>query len=233
MRGCSTGYSRAFDAAHIHDHLDAGLRPSVILMNPAFSAAAHVEGRVADAALRHVGSALARLAEGGRLLAITGANLSPDNPAWREEFIRLQERGRVAFSAAIDGRVYARHGTSVDTRLTVIDRIPAENPAAFPQALGIAPDAITLLDWAIRHVPARPPVANSSANRSAALASRVPAKAGARMAPRVPASAPQPILVPDAAAELAYEACDWTPAVGVLISRRGAPTRAARTRLGW
>ena len=101
-----------FDAAHIHDHLDAGLRPSVVLMNPPFSAAAHVEGRVADAALRHVGSALARLAEGGRLVAITGANLSPDNPAWREDFIRLQERGRVVFSAAIDGRVYARHGTT-------------------------------------------------------------------------------------------------------------------------
>jgi hypothetical protein len=32
------------------------------------------------------------------------------------------------------------------------------------------------------------------------------------------ASAPQPILVADAAAELAYEACDWTPVVGVLIS---------------
>jgi hypothetical protein len=123
----------------------------------------------------------ARLAEGGRLVAITGANLSPDNPAWREEFIRLQERGRVAFSAAIDGRVYARHGTSVDTRLTVIDRIPAESPAAFPVALGIAPDAATLLDWAIRHVPARPPVAISHVNRAAPPAPRVPAKAGARV----------------------------------------------------
>jgi len=144
-----------FDAAHIHDHLDAGLRPSLVLMNPPFSAAAHVEGRVADAALRHVGSALARLAEGGRLVAITGANLSPDNPAWREDFMRLQERGRVVFSAAIDGRVYARHGTSTDTRLTVIDRVPAENPATFPASPGTAPDAATLLDWVIRHVPAR------------------------------------------------------------------------------
>jgi predicted RNA methylase len=207
-----------FDAAHIHDHLDAGLRPSVILMNPPFSAAAHVEGRVADAALRHVGSALARLAEGGRLVAITGANLSPDNPAWREDFIGLQERGRVAFSAAIDGRVYARHGTTTDTRLTVLDRVPAENPAVFPASPGMAPDAATLLDWAIRHVPARPPVAMSPSNRVALPAPRVPAKAGARMAPRVAASAPQPILVADAAAELAYEACDWTPAVGVLIS---------------
>jgi hypothetical protein len=43
------------------------------------------DGRVADAALRHMSSALARLTDGGRLVAITGANLSPDNPSWREE----------------------------------------------------------------------------------------------------------------------------------------------------
>ena len=53
------------DAAHIHDHLDGALRPSVVLMNPPFSVAAHVDGAVADAALRHVASALARLADGG------------------------------------------------------------------------------------------------------------------------------------------------------------------------
>src|SRR3546814_7338868 len=29
-----------YDAAHIHDHLDAGLVPSVVLMNPPFSAVA-------------------------------------------------------------------------------------------------------------------------------------------------------------------------------------------------
>src|SRR5499427_3909978 len=84
-----------FDAAHIHDHLDAAVRPSAVLMNPPFSAAAHVDGRVADAALCHISSALARLADGGRLVAITGASLSPDNPSWRNGFIRLQERGRI------------------------------------------------------------------------------------------------------------------------------------------
>ena len=112
-------------------HLDLAARPSVVLMNPPFSVAAHVEGRVADAAFRHVTSALARLADGGRLVAITGASLAPDNPAWRESFVHLQQRGRVVFSAAIDGSVYARHGTTIDTRLTVIDRVPAGDPTAF------------------------------------------------------------------------------------------------------
>ncbi len=40
-----------FDAAQIHDHLDADVRPSVVLMNPPFSVGAHVEGRVADATI--------------------------------------------------------------------------------------------------------------------------------------------------------------------------------------
>jgi predicted RNA methylase len=117
-----------FDAAQIDDHLGAGVRPSVVLMNPPFSAMANVERRMADTTLRHVSSALARLVDGGRLVAITGANFAPDNPAWTDAFVQLQERGRVVFSAAIDGAVYAKHGTTIDTRLTVIDKQPADDP---------------------------------------------------------------------------------------------------------
>src|SRR6185437_8466442 len=43
-----------FDAAHIDDHLDARIIPSVVLMNPPFSAAVHVDRAVREAALRHV-----------------------------------------------------------------------------------------------------------------------------------------------------------------------------------
>src|SRR6185312_14045162 len=56
-----------FDAAHINDHLDAGIVPDVVLMNPPFSVAVHVDRQMREAALRHVRSALARLPEGGRL----------------------------------------------------------------------------------------------------------------------------------------------------------------------
>ena len=94
-----------FDAAQIDDHLDANIVPSVVLMNPPFSAMANVSGRMADAAYRHVASALARLAPGGRLVAITGASFAPHAPRWRDAFVRLQARGRVVFTAAIDGSV--------------------------------------------------------------------------------------------------------------------------------
>jgi predicted RNA methylase len=136
-----------FDAAQIDDHLDGGIKPSVVLLNPPFSAVANVDRRMADAALRHISSALSRLADGGRLVAITGANCAPGNPAWRNAFVSLQERGQIVFSAAIDGAVYARHGTTIDTCLTVIDKRPAGDPTAFAMSQGVAPDVATLLDW--------------------------------------------------------------------------------------
>jgi predicted RNA methylase len=131
----------SLDAAHIDDHLDPGVSPTVVLMNPPFSALANVDRRRTDAAMRHVSSALARLAEGGRLVAVTQASLAPHNPTWRDTFVNLQERGTVVCSAAIDGAVYARHDTTVETRLTVIDKRVAESPTAFPAPPGTAQDA--------------------------------------------------------------------------------------------
>ena len=92
------------NAEQIHDRLDPAIRPSVVLMNPPFSASPKIEGRFAEAAMRHISSALARLAEGGRLVAITGHNVGPDQPAWREAFVRLQQKGRVVFTATIAGQ---------------------------------------------------------------------------------------------------------------------------------
>ena len=210
----SLGVTR-FDAAQIDDHLDEASIPSVVLMNPPFSAMANVEGRAADAAYRHIASALARLAPGGRMVAITGANFAPDAPAWRDAFIRLQRRGRVVFSAAIDGSVYAQHGTTFPTRLTVIDKAPADDPGVFPVSPGRAPDVATLLDWIDAQVPPRLPVA---------LPISAPVPEPRRASPsfaRPSAIAIQcgrPSLVDPEAAELAYEAIDWAPPEGARLT---------------
>src|SRR5467141_3649521 len=199
-----------FDAAHINDHLDAGIVPSVVLMNPPFSAAVHVDRKMADAALRHIGSALARLPAGGRLVTITGANVAPDNPAWTGSFIRLQQEGRIVFSAAIDGAVYAKHGTNIDTRLTVIDRVPANDITSFPASPGIAPDLATLLGWVIQQVPPRGSIAGTPTRASPAIASiSTPRTVRAYVSQRSPAAvAPAVDLV---ATEVAYEPVDWIP----------------------
>jgi predicted RNA methylase len=201
-----------FDAAQIDDHLDAAIGPSVVLMNPPFSAMANVDRRMADAALRHITSALARLCEGGRLVAITGSSFAPDNPAWTDAFACLQERGRLVFSAAIDGAVYAKHGTTIDTRLLVIDKQPAVDPGVFPDSSGVAPDAATLLAWVIKHVPPRLPIEGAIAVTGARPAIPRTVRAFATRPSSVPAL-PEPDAV-----ELAYETIDWTPPEGVRLT---------------
>ncbi|RWK43775.1 strawberry notch family protein [Mesorhizobium sp.] len=201
-----------FDAAQIDDHLDACAVPSVVLMNPPFSVLANVEGRVADAAFRHVASALARLAPGGRLVTITGASFAPDNRSCAPAFARLQERGRVVFSAAIDGAVYAKHGTTFDTRLTVIDKLPADDPAVFPAALSVAPDAATLLEWVSEHVPARLP-ATMPAGAIPTLSWAAPRTVRGYLA-RTARATPRPSIADPEAVELAYEAVDGQPVEG-------------------
>ncbi|MER9850445.1 strawberry notch family protein [Mesorhizobium sp. M0106] len=200
-----------FNAAQIDDYLNPGIVPSVVLMNPPFSVLANVSGRVSDAAYRHVASALARLAEGGRLVAITGANFSPELPIWRESFVRLQERGRVVFTAAIDGAVYARHGTTVETRLTVIDKLPADNPGSFPASAGTAPDIATLIARIGEHVPARLPV-SASTFAPAVKALGPTARTVRGDLARSAASSPVRSLAEPEGAELAYETLDWRPA---------------------
>jgi predicted RNA methylase len=209
-----------FDAAQIDDHLGAGLTPTVVLMNPPFSALANVDRPRTDAAFRHVSSALARLAEGGRLVAVTHASLAPDSPAWRDDFVCLQERGTVIFSAAIDGAVYVRHGTTIETRLTVIDKRPADDPAAFPLSPGTAPDAATLLGWISERVPPRLPVSSRapeiSTNRCVRPGS---GRTRARIAWVPP---PKPSAQSSATSgdtvEIAYETVDWKPAGGGRLS---------------
>ena len=119
------------DAASIDDRLDRSIEPTLVLINPPFSAAPNVSGRFKSATAQHVRSALARLPDNGRMVLISGSGFSPDALQWRGFFEDLQERARVVFSAAIDGRVYARHGTTTETRLTVIDKKPAGDANPF------------------------------------------------------------------------------------------------------
>ncbi len=193
-----------FDAAQIDDYLSPDVAPTVVLMNPPFSVMAHVAGRVGDAAFRHLASALNRLTPGGRLVAITGANLSPEAPAWRDAFLGLQDRARILFSAGIPGSVYAKHGTTTETRLTVIDKLPADNPQALPACAGVAPDLATLLGWLDAQLPPRASLEGRAAPAAAprtvrAYLARNSAKPVSSRAFEIPA------------VELGYETIDWTP----------------------
>jgi len=197
------------DAAQIHDRLEPGMVPSCIVMNPPFSAALRVETPVADAAFRHIASALARLAEGGRLVAITGSNCAPDHAAWQGSFVRLQDKARVVFTAPIAGSIYASHGTTFETRLTVIDKLSADDPRSFPLSHEMATDLPSLLRMLVDALPARAPVANLPAIPSPgtiASASRRPAGPKSRLVAVPP--------VEPAGAVLDYDTVDWAATSG-------------------
>ena len=142
------------NAEAIADHLP-GARPTVVLMNPPFSVSPGITRIRHDADLRHLRSAFTLLPTGGRLTAITSANCIPGDNAWRHAFAHLD--ADVVFSIIIDGRAYARRGTSFDTRLTVLDRSTKHRGITIdPQSR--VPDAASLLTTISTTVPPRLPV---------------------------------------------------------------------------
>jgi len=163
------------DAAQIDDHLDAGMRPSVILMNPPFSAMANVDVRTTEATARHLRSALDRLAPGGRLVAITGANFAPDAPAWAETFDRLTESAHLVFTGAVSGAAFAKHGTSFETRISVFDKCRGGEMGGVTADLRqpMSPDVAHLLSRITAEVPPRfesDQAATASQSRSSLVA---------------------------------------------------------------
>ena len=180
------------DAETIADRLPAA-RPTVVLMNPPFSVSPGVSHARPDADLRHLRSAAAMLPQGGRLAAIASEGCRPGGRAWTQAFDTLHPPAHVVFSIAVAGRVYARHGTTAPTRLTVLDRADSGRAIAAGYDPGeIAPSAAALLDAILERVPPRLPIAAplpAPPPRAAAGSSRT----RSTPAPSRPASAPRPI----------------------------------------
>ena len=234
-----------FDGAQLHDRLDAGLVPSVVLINPPFSSSPLIEGRHAAATFEHIRASLARLLAGGRLVAITGESFAPTSNAWRAGFERLQEHGRLIFTASLARGFFARHGTSVESRLTVFDKTPSENPKEFCKGFGPVASLEELLALVQREIPPRAPispaarlhnlVAAPAKGSDASTAKPVARNADRRAAPllsfggtecsaALPSagiarrSSPSPVVTPAEIVELTYETQDWKAPQGGALS---------------
>ncbi|MCY4598402.1 MAG: strawberry notch family protein, partial [Acidobacteria bacterium] len=223
------------NAENIADYLP-GLVPSVVLMNPPFSVSPGVERRRNDAGLRHIRSAFSMLAPGGRLVAITSHSCIPGNPAWQSAFRYLDPPARTLFSMAIDGRAYARHGTSFDTRLTVLDRLESGEDAGDAGSTfdpsATAPNAAALLEAVQSDVPPRRTLAQlpgSPRGKRGFSLKPPPSKAGEHRTASGTRSAAKPEPRPDwgPVAELEYEIPDPTGA----SSQAGSDDTAATQSL--
>ena len=103
------------DGELIDELLDPALAPSAILINPPYSHGLE-RGRDGQTGSRHLRSAWLRLAPHGRLVAVM--------PEWFDlANIRTTAPGPISvrLNVAIE-RAFARHGTSITTRLIVLDK---------------------------------------------------------------------------------------------------------------
>jgi predicted RNA methylase len=118
------------------DHLDALLPPAVradvVLMNPPFSRTAGRLGsrRVVTVGTDHVLQALKRLNEGGRLVAVLSAGVRRGKPTHRAFFEAVDaDPFRLRADVEVSGAVYCPYGTSVRTRVLVVDRALEPSPS--------------------------------------------------------------------------------------------------------
>lgn len=112
------------DAEHLHAVLPESVTPSVILMNPPFSSSAGKRQGERDTmnGARHIEQALERLQDGGRLVAIVGEGMALERPAFRAWWAKIQSEYTLRANIGIDGRTYAKYGTTFDNQILVIDK---------------------------------------------------------------------------------------------------------------
>ena len=137
------------------DHLDAVLPPSVradvVVMNPPFSQTAGRLGsrRISTVGTAHVLQALRRLGEGGHLVAILSAGVRRGKPTHRPFFEAVDaDPFRLRADVEVGGAVYRPYGTSVRTRLLVVERLGDASVRGGERVEGVVetvPDAVNLL----------------------------------------------------------------------------------------
>lgn len=124
------GFDHVFNenAEQIDNVLPENIKPTVVIMNPPFSSTA---GRTAtnktSNAERHINQALARLNDGGRLVAILGRGMA--DKAYSKYWDKLRQDYNIRANISIDGENYKKYGTTFDVQLVVIDKTGAQGSA--------------------------------------------------------------------------------------------------------
>jgi hypothetical protein len=143
------GFARVFaeDAEQLDNILPADVKPTVILMNPPFSAAGQ-RGVKKDITIGagHVFQALKRLEPGGRLVAIVGRGMGMDAPAFRSWWENIAQNYNVRANIGVSGDVYAKYGTNFATRVLVIDKTGPTTGTIVRGEVGSIPDLISALE---------------------------------------------------------------------------------------
>ena len=114
------------NAEQIDNLLPDHIQPTVVIMNPPFSATAgRTSTNKTSNATRHIEQALERLQDGGRLVAILGRGMSEDAVSFKSWWADLKKEYNVLANVQLDGSNYKKYGTNFDVQMVVIDKTGA------------------------------------------------------------------------------------------------------------
>ena len=114
------------NAEQIDNILPESVSPTVVLMNPPFSSTGGRTKNTTKNAIPHIEQALARLQDGGRLVAIVGKGMANDTPTFRGWYDTLRKNYSIRANIGINGENYRKYGTTFDVQLLVIDKTGAQ-----------------------------------------------------------------------------------------------------------
>lgn len=142
------GFDRLFteNAEQINNILPADVKPSVIVMNPPFSATAgRVEKTSSKEGFKHVEQALKRLLPNGRAVIILGKSIT-DTAAFKFWWKSLGNGYTLRADIGISGREYQKYGTTYGNQVIVIDKITSSpDVQTIKQSVWKVEDAIDIL----------------------------------------------------------------------------------------
>jgi predicted RNA methylase len=146
------GFDRVFteNAEQLNNILPKDVKPTLVVMNPPFSATAgRLQGkRVIQTAAVHIEQALKRLEEGGRLVAIVGRGMAFGKPAFTEWWGEIRKEYKILANVSVSGKNYTKYGTAFDNQIVVIDK---SGPTTSPPVVGTVEkltDLVPLLEGA-------------------------------------------------------------------------------------
>lgn len=111
------------DAQYLNNLLPFNIEPDVFFMNPPFSSTGgRTAGHNTKYGAEHVTQALARVKNGGRVVAIVGRGMAHGRPGFDAWWEQIEQRYNVRANIGIDRKYYGKYGTGFDNQILVIDK---------------------------------------------------------------------------------------------------------------
>jgi predicted RNA methylase len=216
------------NADHLNSILPPDVKPTVVVMNPPFSQTAGRMGdkKVLTVGATHIEQALKRLQPGGRLVAIVGRGMEINAPTWRDWWRRIRQEYALRANIGVDGKIYAKNGTTFDTRLLVIDKVAPDEAARPPVIVTMVPDVPALME-ALKDVRETRPQPTAAGSAGQSLAGQ---PSGAAAAPGGQGTGRPGSTVPAAAAPVGAGTGSPSPVNGGAVS--GEPASGSRPAAG-